>query len=80
MTYNSKSAAILKDGIRRMKMRQAMHELTFSDRALAEYVCSWYEQKYPSYVFMSAKLKRQRKWRIACYCAATNAFLQFQKD
>lgn len=57
-----------------------MTELTFANRSLAEYVCSWYEQNYPSYVFMTAKMKRQRRWRIAVYCAATNAFLQFQKD
>jgi len=57
-----------------------MNELTFSNRSLAEYVCSWYEQKYPAYVFMAAKRKGQRRWRIATYCAATNAFLQFAKD
>lgn len=57
-----------------------MQELTFSNHSLAEYVCSWYEQHYPAYVFIAAKMKRQRKWRIAVYCAATSSFLQFQKD
>ena len=56
-----------------------MPELLFSKQSYADHMCLHLAMMYPAYRFEAVKLPRNRLWRIATYCKATGAFLQYAK-